>query len=369
MGDVVPHLVDATMFWNPSGGVGRYLCAKRRWLASHTNWRHSIASPVADAESTVWLPSSPLPGSHGEYRLPWRRRALARRLRESRPSLIEAADPYRLAWAALDAANALSIPSVAFCHSNLAQLARTASGGTFGRIAEAAARRYARRLYRRFDLVLAPSRAMTDHLVDWGVPHAAHQPLGVDTAFFHPQRRDLDWRRSLGVPESARLLVYVGRFAPEKYLQTLADAVHLLGSAYWLVMLGSGACVPSGNRVIVLPPARGIDAVATALASCDLFVHAGRQEAFGLSVLEAMASGIPVVAQAAEGLAERVDEQVGRGVVGTTALAFAEAIADVFADDWRALARTARRRAESCDWDRVLPQLHLRYRQLLPAGL
>ena len=369
MADVVPHLVDATMFWNPSGGVRRYLCAKRRWLASHTNWRHSIASPVADAESTVLLPSSPLPGSHGEYRLPWRRRALARRLRESGPSLIEAADPYRLAWAALDAANALSIPSIAFCHSNLAQLARMASGGSFGRIAEAAARAYARRLYRRFDLVLAPSRAMADHLVDWGVPHAAHQPLGVDTALFHPQCRDLDWRRTLGVPDSARLLVYVGRFAPEKYLQTLADAVHLLGGAYWLVMLGSGPSVPSGNRVIVLPPARGPESVATALASCDLFVHAGRQETFGLSVLEAMASGIPVVAQAAEGLAERVDEQVGRGVVGTTALAFAEAIADVFADDWRALGRTARRRAETCDWDRVLPQLHLRYRQLLPAGL
>jgi alpha-1,6-mannosyltransferase len=363
---VITHLVDATMFWNASGGVRRYLCAKRAWLARNTQWQHTVASPIADTDSTLLMPSIGLPGSRGEYRLPWRRSALANMLCAARPSIIESADPYRLAWASLDAARDLAIPSVAFCHSNLSHLARLAVGDTFGNAADRVARRYARHLYERFDLVLAPSRAMANHLVDWGIARAVHQPLGVDTQMFHPRRRDEAWRRSVGVPDSARLLLYVGRFAPEKYLQTLVDATERLGPPYWLIALGSGPCAPRGERVIVLPPLRDAASVAKVLASCDCFVHAGRQETFGLSVLEAMASGLPVVAQAAEGLTEHVDEYVGRAVRATTATAFADAIADVFANDTAALGSAARQRAELGDWNRVLPQLHARYCRLMP---
>jgi len=363
--DPPPHLLDATMFWNPSGGVHRYLCAKRRWLRQNTDWRHTVASPMQDEVSTLRLPSLPLPGSRGDYRFPWARRRLAQMLRDSRPSVIESADPYRLAWAVLDAARELGIGSIAFCHSNLAQMARLGAGPLLGSPASAAARRYAVRLYRQFDLVLAPSRAMVAHLRDWGVASAVHQPLGVDTSVFHPARRSAAWRASLGLPASARLLVYVGRFAPEKHLSTLVDAVNLLDARHWLIALGSGPMPPSGPRVKVLPPRRSAIDVATALASCDVFVHAGRQETFGLSALEALACGLPVVAQGCEGLAELVDDRVGQRVMKTGAGDFADAITDVFESDRDALAVAARQRAEESDWSRVLPQLRARYERLM----
>ena len=366
MGDgSAPHLLDATMFWNSSGGVHRYLCAKRRWLRQHTDWRHTVASPMQDEVSTLRLPSLPLPGSGGAYRLPWARRRLARVLRDSQPSVIESADPYRLAWAVLDVARELSIGSVAFCHSNLAQMARLGAGPLLGPPAAAAARRYAVRLYRQFDLVLAPSRAMVAHLHDWGVASAVHQPLGVDTGVFHPMRRSTAWRASLGLPSTARLLVYVGRFAPEKHLPTLVEAIHRLDARHWLIALGSGPMPPSGPRVKVLPPCRSAVEVATVLASCDLFVHAGRQETFGLSALEALACGLPVVAQGSEGLAELVDDRVGQRVVKTGARDFASAISDVFGSDRGVLSIVARRRAEESDWSRVLPLLRARYERLL----
>ena len=360
-----PHLLDATMFWNPSGGLHRYLCAKRDWLQSHTDWRHTVASPTPDAVSTLRLDSAPFPGSGGGWRLPWRRSRLASTLLDARPTLIEAEDAYRTAWAVLDAADKLSIAKVAFCHSNLAQLARLAGGSACGRMAECAARRYARHLYRHFDLVLAPSRAMTDHLLDWGIARAEHQPLGVDAETFHPRRRDKTLRDRLGVPGAARLLVFVGRFAPEKHLQTLADAVRRLGPRYWLIAQGAGPSAPSGERVIVLPVTRDPGAVATLLASCDAFVHAGRYETFGLAALEAMACGLPVVAPPAEGLAELVDDSVGGRVAGTTPADFADAIAGVFARDPVALGRAARRVAEEHDWRRVMPILHARYLRLM----
>ena len=81
-----PHLLDATMFWNPSGGVRRYIVAKRAWLRAR-GWQHTVATPQPDVDDALSIPSLPLPGSGGAYRLPWRRTAAAALLAEARPSL------------------------------------------------------------------------------------------------------------------------------------------------------------------------------------------------------------------------------------------------------------------------------------------
>lgn len=363
-----PHVVDATMFWSPTGGgVRRYLQAKQAWLRGHTAWRHTIAAPVTDQAGMLALPAISLPGCAG-YRLPVRRRALAETLMSIQPDLIEAGDPYRLAWAALDAADARRIPAVAFCHSNVERLAATLLGRPLGPPAARAARRYARRLYQHFDLVLAPSEAMRLHLLDWGVERVACQPLGVDTRLFHPARASDTWRHRLGLPPATRLLVYAGRFAPEKHLDVLAQAVQKLGAPYVLLAIGAGPAPPRGERVIVHPHIGDAMSLARALASADAFVHAGDQETFGLSVLEAMACGTPVVARAAEGLAELVDDSVGVAVHGNNAQSYASAIAALFAHDRSGHSRRARERAESYDWNQMLPLLFMHYRQLLQDG-
>jgi alpha-1,6-mannosyltransferase len=362
------HVVDATMFLSPTGGgVRRYLLAKHEWMTHYTGWRHTIAAPVAAVPGVAVLPSVALPGSGG-YRLPLRRRALSQALQSLQPHLLEAGDPYRLAWSVLDAADALGVPAVAFCHSNLALLAAQFAGAPLARAAAAAARRYARRLYRHFDLVFAPSEAMSIRLRDWGVDQVVCQPLGVDTRTFHPARASRAWRDRLGLAPSARVLLYAGRFAPEKHLDVLADAVKRLGPPYVLVALGAGPVPPSGERVIVLPFVADPMSLARAVASADLFVHAGDQETFGLSVLEAMACGTPVVARAAEGLAELVDSGVGAAVSEGRASAFAEAIEGVFLRDRAALSRRARERAESYDWNQMLPLQMMHYRKLLREG-
>lgn len=359
------HLIDATMFWSTSGGVRRYITAKRRWLQRHTAWRHTVATPLPDAPQCLRVPSLPLPGSGGAYRLAWRRDASARRLCGAAPDLIEAADPYRLAWASLDAARERHIPAVAFCHSNLERMAALATGGHWSSAVCRAAQRYAEHLYDQFDLVLAPSRAMRDHLADWGVAHAIHQPLGVDSSLFHPARRSARWRSRLDLPAGTRLLVYAGRFAPEKNLALLAAAVRRLGPRYWLLAVGSGPAPPSGERVITVAPLHEPAALATVLASADLFVHGGTQETFGLSVLEAMACGTPVVCSASEGLAESVDASVGCGVLDNSIENFAEAISATVERGLHELGAAARRRAEAFDWNIVLRALWQHYGRAL----
>ena len=207
---------------------------------------------------------------------------------------------------------------------------------------------------------------MREHLLDWGVGRVACQPLGVDTTMFHPSRRSATWRAAHGLDAGARVLVYAGRFAPEKHLGVLAEAVAQLGAPHVLVAIGAGpAPPPAAERVRILPFLAGAEALATALASADAFVHAGDQETFGLSALEALACGTPIVVRDAEGLAELVDADTGIAVGASGAAAFAEAISALFNSDRQALRLGARARAEASDWALVLPALLDHYGRLL----
>jgi len=354
------------MFWNPTGGVRRYIGAKRRWAESLGGCTHVVATPRPDVPGDVRVPSLPLPGTHGAYRYPWPRRLIASRLCDVHPDLIESADPYQLGWASVDAAQRLAIPAVAFCHSDPDTVARLLGGGFCADALRRVARRRLRALYANFDLVLAPSEAMAAKLRELRIARVQHQPLGVDTSVFHPRHHSQCWRDGLQLPGDARLLVYAGRFAPEKNLPQLVQVLARLGDRYWLLAIGDGPCPPQGRRVLLRPALHRDVALATALASADLFVHAGAEETFGLSVLEAMACGVPVVARAAGGLAELVDDSVGAAVSNhrpnaTFVDAFAEGVAEQFRRDRQRLGHAARARALTYSWDRVFKSLWSRY--------
>ena len=360
------------MFWGPAGGVRRVLSARHDALAG-LGWRHTVMAPGARGNGYIDCGGMPLPWSEG-YRLPLGRQRLVRMMEAARPDLIEAADPYTLAWAALQAGQRLGVPTIAFCHSNLPALAARLLGGSHGlgtRHGLWAARRakaYLTRLYGRFDLVLAPSRRMARRLQQWGLRQVQHQPLGVDCQTFNPQAADPSMRRQieqrLGVPPGTRLLLYSGRFAPEKNLELLAEAVRLLGPGHLLVAVGEGPCPPRGERVRVLPAVSDRTHLARLLANCDIYVHAGDQETFGLGALEAMACGLPAVLSASDGLGE-LAEAGGVAVAGRRPRDWAEALACALGANLDTLRAEALAHARAHDWVRVHGQMVQRYRSVL----
>jgi alpha-1,6-mannosyltransferase len=362
------RFVDVTMFYTAeSGGVQTYLAAKAGWFARQTSIEHIVVAPDRiDSRRNaqlVGVPSVPIPYARN-YRMPLSCRIAAHRIEKLQPDLIEVGDPYQLAWSALRVKNRLDVPVVAFCHSDLPRLI----GHRFGLGAQRIAVRYMRSLYRRFDLVLAPSQAMANRLRDIGIPRVRQQPLGVDTATFSPQRRSERLRAQLGLPERTRLLIYAGRFTPEKKLPLLLEAVRRLGEPYHLLMVGSGGSLPPAERVTYLPFQRDATALAALIASCDALVHPGDQETFGLIVLEAMACGIPVVGAAAAGVNELIDHDTGVRVAPGSAVALADGIIHLYERDLRAMGAAARRKVlERHDWNRVLPQLMRQYSGLFAA--
>lgn len=362
------HLVDITMFYAAEGGgVSTYLNAKSRWLAQHSQARHTIFSSNAvrhaGASALVRLPAVTVPGLHG-YRFPLSVGLPARMMARARPDLIEAGDAGPGAWSALRVKRRLGIPAVAFYHSDLQRLVQA----RFGQLAMHGARRYLAQLYRQFDLVLAPSRLMVQRLGAMGVAGALHQPLGIDTATFAPCHRIGALRAHLGLPPGARLLVYAGRFTPEKKLPLLIDAVRRLGQPYHLLLIGGGLALPASPQMRVIPFLRDQQALARLLASCDLLVHPGDCETFGLIVLEAMACGLPVVGTSGGAVAELVDDSTGILVAPNCALRLAEGIDALFARDLAVVSRAACSKArEQYDWHRIMPQLMARYGALLAA--
>jgi alpha-1,6-mannosyltransferase len=372
-----PHLLDATMFWSGAGvgGVRRVITTKRAALLSR-GWRHTLLAPGARAPGQVDCGGWPIPFSGG-YRFVVKRAHAAQLIEQAEPDIVEAADPYTLAWAVLDAARVLQVPSVAFCHSNLAAMAAHWLGGhrgrhrPLGRWAERRARHYLNRLYGEFDVVLAPNQGLTRWLQELGLPQATYQPLGVDTRTFNPAADDPGWRHALeqrlGLEHGTRLIVYAGRFAAEKNLGLLARAVERLGPGHAFVAVGQGPRPPRGRQVHLLPPPRHGAHVARLLASADLFAHAGDQETFGLAALEAMACGTPVVASAAAGLGELV-HGVGITVRSRRPEDWADAMRESLQHTDTTRQRAALERARSLDWQMVLDALERRYRRLLQPG-
>lgn len=357
------HLVDVTLFYPArTGGVRTYLLAKSRWIRAHTPMRHTIVAPVAglrcDVDAgVVGIPSFSIPFSHG-FRWPLSSALATRCLMRLGPQLIEAGDPYQFAWSALQAKKKLGISAVAFFHSDLSQLA----GQRFGQAAQRAADRYIGKLYRQFDLVLAPSQAMVNKLRALGVAQVVHQPLGVDTTQFSPAHKHLTLRAILGLPPETRLLVYAGRFTREKNVPQLVKAVEDLGAPYHLLLIGRGALPRMPACVTCLPFQSDAVELAALLGACDLFVHPGQHETFGLVALEALSCGIPVLGVQGGGVAELVHEDCGLLVQPGSSMALGEGIRRLFHCDLQALGAAGRRRMVAhYDWQRIMPQLFAHY--------
>lgn len=243
------------------------------------------------------------------------------------------------------------------------------------------ARGYLRWFYGQLDRVFVSSAGYRDELVALGIEPGRLRwlPRGVDAERFHPGRRRADFfgrffaaggsdPGGAASPANAPVLLYVGRLAPEKNLELLLEAFRWLRERRpeaRLALVGDG---PSRAALEERAPGPAVafcgvlagDELADAYASADLFVFPSRTDTFGNAVLEAMASGLPVVVAREGGPAEQVDDGVEGLVVDCASPApLAEALARLLASEIRRrqLGRAARAAAAGRGWDSFLDAL------------
>ena len=362
------HLIDTTMMYAPkSGGVKRYLNAKRAWLARRRpDIRHTLVTPGPfsrdEGGGHVTLSASRLPFGNG-YRMPASVTKWATALSLLDPDIIEAGDIFVPGHAALTAGQARGVPVLGFCHTDAAALAAL----HFGEWAEAPTFNFWAQAYQRFDHVVAPSRHMAARLAEAGVQRLSIQPLGVDTQLFDPSRGDrARLLTRLGLQPDTRLLVFAGRPAREKNIESMVAAVERLGPPYKLLLVGAGQDMAWSPAVISLDFERDPVRLATLMASCDAALHANENEIFGLFVVEAMAAGLPVVGASRGGVGELIDLTVGQPADNVGPAGLAAAIEALFDRDLGALSQAARRRAEARHgWDATFEALTRLYGRLI----
>lgn len=371
-------LCDLTQSWSEvGGGVGTYLRRKREYILSHTPHRHLLIVPGGtdslkeDGRTiTVTIASRPVPGSPN-YRLLLRNGAVTDALERLRPDLVECQDAYNLPWAALSyrhrnpqtalVAGYFTDFPTAYVHRPLKRFVGEFAAGQLRSLAY----RYCGFLYRRFDAVYALSEnGGASKLRQLGVGEVGIVPLGVEIDEFSPGNRDDGLRSSLGVADCEPLLIYVGRLDRERRSQLVVDAFSRLPRSLGarLVLIGEGPVrdeiLASGNDRIIAPGYLTDRAeLARWLASADMYVSAMADETFGVSVIEAQASGLPVVGVAAGAMLDRV---VGTGRLGPVdnAAAMAANITAVWQSDPRAAGRAARAHVEGqFSWERTFQTL------------
>jgi alpha-1,6-mannosyltransferase len=358
---------DLTQSWSDvGGGVGTYLRRKREYILTHTPHRHLLVVPGAEdsiihegRSTTVTIASPPVPTSP-KYRLLLRNGAVRAALERFQPDLIECQDAYNLPWVAFSyrkrhpetavAAVYMTDFPTAYVHRPLKRLVGETVAGQLRSLSY----RYCGLLYRRFDSVVALSEnGGAAKLRQLGVGDVSIVPLGVELDDFSPDKRDPELRRSLGITEEQPLLIYVGRLDRERRAQVVVDSFMKLPPSLGarLVLVGDGpvrdALVESGDERVIAPGYLSDRAeLARWLASADIYVSGMADETFGVSVIEAQASGLPVVGVAAGAMLDRVDDPTG--LLGTVddADTMARNILKVWQSDRAAMGRSARAHVE-----------------------
>jgi glycosyltransferase involved in cell wall biosynthesis len=320
----------------------------------------TVAEPAFEPTGDVVdVPAVPIPG-RSEYRLPLALPARVRRdLDQFKPNIVHVSSPDIVGHRAVTWARRRKIAAVASVHTRF----DTYLAYYHLQALEPLARGIMRRFYHRCEVVLAPAEStaailraqrMNRDITIWA--------RGIDRDQFNPARRDMAWRRSIGIADEEMVIAFLGRVVMEKGLDVFAEAIAAFatfGLKHQVLVIGEGPARPwfeeQMPQGIFLGEQTGRD-LARALASSDLLMNPSLTEAFGNVTLEAMACALPVVAAEATGATNLVRSGItGTLVDGTDADEFAEALARYARDPdlRRAHGEAGLAVAKTMDWDTI----------------
>jgi phosphatidylinositol alpha 1,6-mannosyltransferase len=243
-------------------------------------------------------------------------RALAARaaLAEWKPSIVHVATEFGVGLAGRSAAKALGIPLVTSYHTSFSAYAEFYRLGALADMGW----RYFRWFHSAAARTFTPTDAIRAEVEAHGFRNVGVWGRGVDGARFDPSFRSMDWRRSLGIADDAMVVLYVGRIAKEKGLEHALHAMRALSvdaPETRFVFVGDG---PYDAELRAAAPAATIftgrlsgDPLSIAYASADVFLFPSVTDTFGNVLLEAMASGLVVIAADAGNTRELVGTDRG----------------------------------------------------------
>lgn len=303
-------------FLPSTDGIVTRLCASIRWLKKNGHEILVIAPDlgVSDFEGT---PVAGVPAYtfflYRDKKLSFLSRKVKTYLQDFQPDLVHVVNPAFLGVSGIFYTKRLRLPLIASYHTHVPKYADYYHLSFL----KPALWWYFKTLHNRADLNLCTSQSVLDELNEKKFKNMYLWKRGVDTKQYHPGRFDHSMRERLTAgKKEKKLLLYVGRLAPEKDIERIREVLKR-SDDFCLAIVGDGP-----HRAFLEQYFKDTDTVftgflhgdelASAYASSDIFVFPSTTETLGLVLLEAMASGLPVVA-AQSG---PTSEQIHHGITG-----------------------------------------------------
>ena len=332
----------------------------------------TVKNPAFPATGdVVSIPAVPIP-TREEYRLPIAIPGRVRRdLARFNPNVVHVASPDIVSHRAISWARRNKVAAVASVHTRF----ETYLSYYHLQGIEPLVRAMLRRFYHRCEVVMAPSESMAAILRAQRMNRdIAIWARGIDRDQFNPARRDMEWRRSLGIADDEMVVAFLGRVVMEKGLDIFSDSVRAFaerGHRYRVLVIGEGPARPWFEQqlpdAVFLGEQTGTD-LARALASSDVLLNPSTTESFGNVTLEAMACGVAVVAAVASGTTSLIRHgQSGTLVDATEVEEFADAL-EAYARDPRLRRQHAQAGLEfarTMDWDTINSAVIRTYRHAI----
>ncbi|HEU4830279.1 MAG TPA: glycosyltransferase family 1 protein [Gemmatimonadales bacterium] len=384
-----PRVLYCTDTWAPQvNGVSVVTAISVRGLAER-GWRSEVIAPTyprAMYESglearglegrVTSLPSVPLPGYRDVRLVLPRYREVANVIDRFRPDLVHCQTEFMIGRLAQIAARRRGVEIVSTYHTDFGRYA-VAYGAPYLRRPVTS---YLARFHSRSRRVFTPSAAARAELRALGVRHASVWGRGVDDTRFNPALRHPEARERLGFGSRFTFL-YVGRLAAEKNVEVVLEAYHRASAGVprgvmRLVLAGTGpreAALRAAARegVTFIGHLDRDRELPELYANADAFVFASTTETLGLVVLEAMASGLPVIAVPSGGVRDHLRHGVnGLEYPAGAVNALAAAMKHLASEPRHALelGRGARETAETLSWEPELDRLDAAYRSVLAGA-
>jgi glycosyltransferase involved in cell wall biosynthesis len=320
-------------------------------------------SPMSDASlEEVLMRGMPIP-RYPELKLGLpSKKTLVKTWTLRRPDVVHIATEGPLGWSALQAAKVLKLPVTSDFRTNFQSYSKHYGVGWLRKPIVA----YLRKFHNATACTMVPTRELMRTLSQNGFANLKVVSRGVDTKLFNIAKRDTRLRSSWGATDDTKVLISVGRMAPEKNLDQVLktyDALKSAGQAFKLVMVGDGPLKEQFQKrypEIIFPGMLSQTNLAAYYASSDLFIFPSQTETFGNVTLEALASGIPVLAFDCAAARDWVQTGVNGWLIAeNNPEGFAAQAVTVFnsKDLLEQITQSTRQQVVHLDWDQIAEQV------------
>lgn len=306
----------------------------------------------------------PIPGYPGlKTGLP-AKKTLLKLWQQHRPDIVHVATEGPLGWSAVAAAHELNLPISSDFHTNFHHYSQHYGIGWLQKSIAA----YLRHLHNRTGCTLVPTKELQQSLTEQGYERVEVVARGVDTELFHPNKRSAELRASWGANKHTPVVMLVSRLAAEKNLPLVIEtfyAMRKVQPAAILVMVGDGPARASLQQQypdVIFAGMQTGEELAKHYASGDVFLYPSLTETYGNVTIEAMSSGLAVIAYHYAAAREHIQHGIN-GVLApyADAAGFTAQAVKLMLDpaQIQILREGARRSVAALTWEKIMSDLEI----------